>query len=328
MKKILSIILLVSLLLTSTTSIFAKSTNISYEKKCDDLVFKHMQNILNKNISTFSNNQLTLSEKNYPLINNELEKAGLKIYNVNKNNYSELQKKLKMNFNTLFETETPEHFTIIVSETQQLSKQNNRIPLVSDDTYTFETYPWQFRTIYLYAENDPRMAKTHTENMYKKYTGFPYYKSMADILNKTFNIVVGSVTKHSWKILTALGIDLNSIGTSKSSSYYITLNCCWTRKIKQVYNIYDEAWDNSSSADYALWNQYDDCNYYDKNSNKMVRKTYTESGRVNSPHFGDIDWLEQEAKRGFWQSHIKRDVTGDITSKYNDKVVIRFRADF
>jgi len=260
----------------------------------------------------------------------KLKENGFEVYTVNQNNRKELEKQLKMNFDSFFNLKakdavSPENFTIYVAKNV---KGNEKANVATTDDYTFETYPWDWQSVYVYASDDPAMAKTGYKNIYSKYHSFPYSQSLVTILNRSFNLIVGYTTRYTWGILTALGIDISSIGSTPNESFDIRANAAWTRKYIQIWSVYDQTWLNGSCTEYTNWDTYEYLTYYNTVENRVLTDSNTESGTTYATHWNDYSWLIDQAKIGFWYSYIVWDITGDHKVDYNGTTEITLSENF
>lgn len=296
---------------------FFKSTNDELrEKKRNELLY----NKENSKILSNSDEYANIIEKH----ESKLKENGFEIYKVTKNNYNQLQNELKMDFDSLFDSndknaKIPDGFTICIPDSIQSNSLEKSV-LSKSDSYL----P---RFIWIYAYDDPAMAKTKTKNIYNKYSCYPYNDTLKEIINRSFNIYVGATTNYSWKILTALGIDMNSIGSAANESYYITLNANWTRKVCQVYSEHDGLYMNAASSDYVHWDTYEVVNYYCKSSNRMKREVNEENKTKYGRYYNDNDYLIAKAKKHIY-SNPWRDKTGPVDADYDGTVEITLRDNF
>lgn len=329
--------LLPSMINAQTLSVSNYETKIISEMNKNDLIFqevtKQWQKEKNnlKQINGIHNN--IMSENNYNRViiegENKLKKNNFKLYKVNSNNKDQLEKELEMDFDSFFradvDTNIPNNFTICIPDNSVVQPLTNSNYLASSE---FDDYDWRFKTVYVYASDDPAMTKTDEADIYNKYSGWPYNDTMKEILNRTFNLTVGMATEHVWKALTIWGIDLNSIGTSPSEAFEINATAAWSRKYIQVRDASSGRWLNSVCTEYTNWDTYEDLYYYNTYMNRMIRETNHESGTTYAEYWDDNLWLIQKAKIGFWNSYIVWDITGDHEVEYDGDVVIRLRENF
>lgn len=191
-------------------------------------------------------------------------------------------------------------------------------------SYTMETYPWQFKNLFVYASDDPYMYKGGT---YEEQINSSQWVSLA---NYAIAVYMDTVTSGAWSIASLFGV--TDWATIASPNYggrtVIDSSCTWTRRYRMVYSEYDACWVIGYSTEYAKWSDTVSVRYYDPAINNENSKTTQRSGTVYSKNYYNSSYIDSMAKTNFWYGTVGYDTVGNHSVKYNGKTVITLREDF
>lgn len=267
----------------------------------------------------------------------KLREKGFSVYNVTTNNKTEIEQILKTDLDLMFrdsveESCIPKNYTIIVADETNMEPKRSVMSFfnsVQAHSYTFETYPWNFRLVWLYASDDPSLAKTGYKNIYNEYSGFPFNDTLKDIIDNWINAYFGTVSAGAWDIANNFGISLSIVGNSPSEAYDLRANAAWTLKYVQVYDIDESDWVTGCRLEKCNWDTYENLTYYNESLNRVVTEPQEHgSGTKYSDQYLVTSQYQASAKNGFWYGYVIYKTTGDFKAKYDGNTEITLLSNF
>lgn len=333
MKRFLSIILSLVLLITITVPAFAATNDTEstekrtvedilndYHKKC----FDEERDKETRNPTAYSNRgksaDKTLEEETV----DELKAAGYDAYHVTFSNYEAIENSLQTDFEEMGLDPNGSYIIAISGEENGPSKNANARG--SDDpqpglidpggeyfTYTYNgtTYTMRYFTV---LPTDNELQTNHgTVTLLKNETiTSAFLSKLENVLNTGILWAVDYVAQTPISTVGgALGLSIIDFTEVYDASFYVDAAANWTRTYTQIKNEYG-TWTSFSSVDYVQTYFHYRGSYYDPDI--LNYKQYYNQYVVYkySTHYMDYSWRKQQAAIGYELGSRYNEYVGDV----------------
>lgn len=333
MKRLLSIMLILMLLITMSAPAFAATNNLeSTEKRTvEDILNEYHEKLFAAEMAEISgsatgysnrttNSGKTLGEETV----DELRAAGYEAYNVTSSNYDSLEDSLNTNFENLGMKPDGSYIIVISGEENEICSNANARgfgdpePDLVDPggeyfTYSYNGKTYMMRYFTVLPENNELQTNNGTVLLLEeeKITS-AFLSGLENVLNTGIYWAVDYVTQMPISTIGgAFGLSIVDFTEVYNALFYVDAVAKWTRTYTQIKNEYG-TWTSFSSVDYVHATFHYRGSYYDPSildykSHYQQYNTYQ-----YSTHYMDYSWRKQQAAIGYELNSAFNEYVGDV----------------
>lgn len=320
MKNIKHIIcfLLAFCIMMSPIKIHAKEYDISSNISSNVKTFENILNELDVDeIASQESEESGINELNIELLGN-----GYNIYTITPENIDEISIRLKMNIKELVNTSIPNYEYYLAFYDMEENFEVQGISTYAG--YSFETYPWSFKTIYIYSDSNSRMYQSDNVTIQINKSQW------VDIANWGISTYFGAVFKEAWSFAELFGISdfLTIANANYGGNTLIEGSCIWTQKVRCIWSVYDEMWMSAYTTEYTKWTEKFTLKYYSRTTNSEEKITEIKSGTEYTDNYFNQSYIDSRAKTAFWYGSPAYEIISGRDVKFNGSTVISFKHNF
>ncbi len=297
MKRILSLLLLVSLTLTLGPQV--KATTPSHDALAPSiegiLSDFHEKSQLAEISSGIEGNSRSVSSGDQLIQEtvDTLVDAGYEAYNVNKDTFAQVEEALSTDLNAIGLSEDYSYIVVLSGETPSNGSTRDAYggtPGPSFNyTYNGTTYTLRYMTVT--AANVPAYGMADSVNLLKSKT----QSVINNCLNTAITMYLSAVWAPLGTVASLTGFDIADFAPSQTATLNLNAATNWTREFTQVQDYYGD-WVYGSSVEYAKSTYYFSGHYYDAATNAYTEVAPNSRSRtVYSDHYSDYTWRKNTA---------------------------------
>lgn len=313
MKRFMSTMLILVLLITLATPTFAATNDAQHTERptIEDIINEYHEKCFAMELSAETKATITNSNLNKLLdINleeetvNELRAAGYEAYNVTSTNYDSLENTLNTNFTALGLDPSGSYIIVISTEDNNDDSSNPNARFNSDPgenwvdpndggsfLYYYEPFDTYYKLRYVWVTYNPVSKVSDIVSQ----QGTNYANTLANS-NITCTVTSNSIYTASNTLGTLRNLwGLDTTATYSSPMLSVTCSVTWTRKYVEVYDEVVDAWDTTTYYESASTKTVFSGRYYNNRTASYNNISYTSQVIVYSPNYGNDAYLKVQA---------------------------------
>lgn len=348
MKRLVTILLSVSIIFSTSLGVFAQpiDTSESQTTFAGDSIGSIVSSFNNqiervKLINKISENKnVVLLDAIRNARDEALISAGYDVYRVNSETFSQIENQLNTNFEDIGLDSQSSYLIVLGGETNDLVTLNNNSESIESVimgpatpgqpfNYTYNGTTYMLRCLYVTADDDeadPGYAQASTVNVLSSNS----ITLINNCLNTIVSSYISSISKSLGTVMSICGLQLFNFGTTQSSTLNLNGGTNWSRTYTQVYSNYDQAWYYCSCVEYVNTLSFMSGIYYNASLNQMVAVPGSSTtATMYSSYFYDNTWRNTQACYAFVNGlPCIYNKTGTVRYKYGTVIKITHYENF